>query len=370
MDLLSNVLDSAYATQVVNEYSINALMKLTSRLTNQAQIDRIRRILQSHTASLDVEIQQRAVEYNNMFGYDEVRRQVLEDMPAPQIQEESRVLGEAAPKPKPARRGKKQDQESALLDLMSDDGPSSGPSAPGGGNADLLQSILGGMDSGPGTPSSASPAPGQQKSSVSNILDLFDSPAPAAPQNNNAALLGGFGAPAPAASPAQAAAPPVLSAYSKNDLDITLQLQRTADGTINVLAKFRNTSLTEPVGSVNLQAAVPKSQKLQLQPISTSDIGPGGDAQQMMRILGAKAVSSLPPGSSDYANMCSHLCDSDSRFRMHVPALGLLRNRSTGRKLRRNSVVIIKLMIVVRDWVKLAVLFGFAYWGLVCWRGR
>lgn len=288
VDLLANVLDSAYATQVVNEYVINALMKLTSRLTNQAQIDRIRRILQSHTASLDVEIQQRSVEYDNMFAFDEVRKQVLEDMPPPQIREESRVLGEAAPKAKPARRGKKQDQETALLDLMSD-GPE--PAAQnGGGNADLLQSILGGMDSNPGS-SASSPAPGQQKSAVSNILDLFDSPSPApsAPQNNNAALLGGLGG-APAAPP-QASAPPVLSAYSKNDLDITLQLQRTADGTVNVLAKFRNTSFTDPVSNVNLQAAVPKSQKLQLQPISSSEIGPGGDAQQMMRILGTKAVS-------------------------------------------------------------------------------
>ena len=248
-----------------------------------------------------------------MFAYDEVRKQVLEDMPPPQIREESRVLGEAAPKPKPTGRRKKQDQESALLDLMGD-GPETSSPAPqaGGGNADLLQSILGGFDSTPAS-GTASPAPGQQpKSNVSNILDLFNSPSPvpqAAPQSNAASLLGDLGgAPAAPATP-QPGAPPVLSAYSKNNLEITLQLQRTADGTVNILAKFHNTSFTDGISGVNLQAAVPKSQKLQLQPISTSEIGPGRKATQMMRVLGSKAVSVAHPGRGESMLMCfSHRC--------------------------------------------------------------
>jgi AP-1 complex subunit gamma-1 len=38
---------------------------------------------------------------------------------------------------------------------------------------------------------------------------------------------------------------------------------------------------------------VPKSQKLQLLSISSTDIGQGAEATQMMRVAGCKGVSSL-----------------------------------------------------------------------------
>ena len=61
--------------------------------SDAAQIERLRRFLSNRTADLSVEIQQRAVEYTNLFGYDQIRRGVLERMPAPEIREEQRVLG-------------------------------------------------------------------------------------------------------------------------------------------------------------------------------------------------------------------------------------------------------------------------------------
>jgi len=44
--------------------------------------------------------------------------------------------------------------------------------------------------------------------------------------------------------------------------------------------------------SVSLQAAVPKTQRLQLQPISASEINVGGEATQMLRVVG---VNGPPP---------------------------------------------------------------------------
>lgn len=79
---------------------MTGLMKLTTRLTEPAQIERVRRILLGYAGDLDVEIQQRAVEYGNMFGYDKVRSGVLEKMPAPEMREMDTVMRATAQKAK------------------------------------------------------------------------------------------------------------------------------------------------------------------------------------------------------------------------------------------------------------------------------
>ena len=293
VDLLSTILTSAYATPSVKEYIITALMKLTTRINSAAEIERIRRILQSYSDSLDVEIQQRSVEYGNMFGYDEIRRGVLEKMPPPVIKEVSRVFErETVPKARAGKKtAKKQSDEEALLDLMG--GEPSEPTAPLGGapqnNMELLSGILGGD---PMLSNSSSPPPSTQ-SNLNSIMDLFNTPAVSSPapvaasQQSASSLLGGLGsAPVPPVAPA--AAPVAAQVYNKNDLQITLQLARTADSTINIIARFKNQSFTDRITSVSLQAAVPKSMKLQLQPINGSDLDPDAEATQMMRVAGNK----------------------------------------------------------------------------------
>ncbi|KAK0739665.1 adaptin N terminal region-domain-containing protein [Apiosordaria backusii] len=294
IDLFSSILNSSYATQVTTEYVITALVKLTTRFSEPAQIERVRRLLQNHQTSLDVEVQQRAVEFSNLFSYDEIRRGVLEKMPPPQIKESSRVLGEAAKKTKKAdnRKSKslKPKEEDLLFDLMGDSGPSGPSPVNGTQNADLLADILGGA-SGP-APTSSSPAPAQ--SNVASIMDLFSQgpastpppgPAAAAPPPS-AALFSVDAAPAP--QPAAAPAAPVgHPCYDNNGLNVTIQTQRNAEGMIQAVAKFRNTS-GGPLSNVGLQAAVPKSQKLQLLSISSTDVGNGAEATQMMRVAGCK----------------------------------------------------------------------------------
>lgn len=297
VDLFSSVLNSSYATQIVTEYIITSLMKLTTRFTDAAQIDRIRRILSSNNANLDVEVQQRAVEYGNLFAYDSIRKGVLEKMPPPQIKEESRVLGEATKKPGKANNRKskavKPAEQDLLFDLMGD-GPSPPSSSNANGsanNADLLADILGGDLTSPTT----SPPP--QQNNMSSIMDLFDSssappPQPQQQQQQRPApasndLFSGMTSPPPTAPSI-----PTHPCYDKNDLNITLQLQRNAEGVIQVLARFRNNSMHQSLSAVNLQAAVPKTQKLQLNAMSSPELGPGAEATQILRILGSKAVSS------------------------------------------------------------------------------
>ena len=301
IDLFSLILNSSYATQITTEYIVTALVKLSTRLSDASQVERVQRLLQAHQTSLDVEVQQRVVEYGNLFLHDEIRRGVLEKMPPPQIKEESRVLGEAAKKTKKGanRRSKlvaKPTTDQDLLDLMGDDTSSNTIASPTNGsqnNTDLLADILGGATS---PPSAASPPP--QQNNVSSIMDLFSQgPSALPPQSSSPApassgmdVLAAFGTPPPQQN-AVAAAPSGFPCYDENGLNVTLQLQRNAEGVVQVMARFRNTSGAH-LSNVGLQAAVPKTQKLQLLSISSAELGPGAEATQPMRITGSKGVSS------------------------------------------------------------------------------
>ena len=298
VDLFETILSSAYSTQVVAEYIITSAMKLTSRLKEPSQVDRIRRLLSNRTSDLSIEIQQRAVEYGNLFAYNDIRRGVLERMPPPEIREEQRVLGEATPKQKKAaakaKKPVKQTEQDILLDLMGgSDLPAADMSATLNGtqnNADLLADILGG---GPSIP----PAPTQTTSSNNNngIMDLFSSqpstnglssPSPQQTTSTSTDLFSSMST-APSQSPATAQA---HSAYEKNDMHLTLQVQRNG-GVAQVLARFRNMSNFNRFSGVGLQAAVPKSQKLQLNAVSKAEMEGGEEVTQGMRVSAVTGVS-------------------------------------------------------------------------------
>lgn len=305
VDLFTAILNSSYAGQAVKEYIITSAMKLTTRLTEPAQIERLRRLLESNNVNLDIEIQQRAVEYGNLFAYDEIRRGVLEKMPPPEIREEQRVLGEATKKRNSRVLTKKKPsqvtEQDMLLDLMGDTNmPTADVSSTLNGsqhNADLLADILGGGQSAPvsSLPQNTSSAPA---GNMASIMDLFDAPStsaapqPPAPQravdtpSND--IFAGMSSPTSQSQSAQQAQ--VHSAYNKNDLVITFQVQRSGSA-VQVLAKFRNNSNFERFTDVALQAAVPKTQKLQLQGISSSELDGGEEATQQMRIISVSGVS-------------------------------------------------------------------------------
>ena len=282
VDLVATILSSMYATQIVTEYLVTAAMKLTTRLSEPNQIERIRRLLDARSTSLDIEIQQRAVEFTHLFAYNDIRKGVLEKMPPPEIREDQRVLGEAAPKKKAPLPGwgKKsaKPQEQDLLNLTGESPTTdtfSAPRANGSSSqkpsADFLADLLG-TDS-PLTSTSTTTAP--IGSSSNGLLDLTD-PSPAAPPSD------------PFSSAPSAPSHSELRVYNKHDLQITLQLQRNPEGVVQALARFRNTSLTSDLSAISLQAAVPKTQKLQLQGISRNGLGPGEEATQAMMVAGSR----------------------------------------------------------------------------------
>lgn len=298
VDLFTTILNSAYSSQIVTEYIITSAMKLTARLKDPSQIDRIRRLLSNRSSDLSIEIQQRAVEYGNLFAYDDIRRGVLERMPPPEIREEQRVLGEATPKQKKAaakaKRPAKQTEQEMLLDLMGgSDLPAANLSATMNGtqnSADLLADILGG---GPSIPSQPS------QSNANSMMDMFSSQpstnglSSPPPQQASASndLFSSMSTPPPqTVSPLPSTQ--AHAAYDKNDISLTLQVQRNA-GVAHVLARFRNTSNFDRFSGVGLQAAVPKSQKLQLNAVSKAELEGGDEATQAMRVSAVQGVGPL-----------------------------------------------------------------------------
>ncbi len=318
VDLYTTILNSTYANQVVTEYIITSAMKLTTRMSDPAQIDRIRRLMSQRTADLNIEIQQRAVEYGNLFGYDDIRRGVLEKMPPPEIREEQRVLGQATTSAKDKRSSRtlkdkskklpKAPDQDLLLDLMGGvDVPPSGPKSPASGSnntADLLAHILGG---GTSTPAQKAASPAPRQSNSDSIMDLFGngtaangtaSQKPVQPASSSVGLFSSMASPPPQIqSPASSAPLAAQPVYNKDNLVITIQVNRGSTGgssSAQLLARFRNTSNFDRLTGVGLQAAVPKSQKLVLQAISRSVLEGGGEATQAMRVAGVSGVSYLP----------------------------------------------------------------------------
>lgn len=91
VDLFQLVLDSPYANTLIRQWTIMALAKLAIRFAEantpsaSLQQERIREILAGYSEATELEIQQRSVEFGQLFTKPEVVGGVLEHMPAPEI---------------------------------------------------------------------------------------------------------------------------------------------------------------------------------------------------------------------------------------------------------------------------------------------
>ncbi|KIP10058.1 hypothetical protein PHLGIDRAFT_125886 [Phlebiopsis gigantea 11061_1 CR5-6] len=296
VDLFVSTLESPYANYLTRQFVLTALTKVAARSTTSvAQQERIQTLLANYTTSPELEIQQRAVEFANLYNLGDIRSGVLERMPAPELKQT--VIGVVSEnKPVGSLQPSKDDN---LLgdDIPSTPAPNGVSAAPVQSNTDLLAEIFGSSsETSASTPAPTTAAP---KSTVNDILGLFDSPAPAAPATHPpaAAAPSAFSllantqshTPPPQAQPqAQAAAPRLTAypAYDKNELRISLTPQTSAlrPGVVNILARFQVTGST-PAAGLSFQAAVPKSQQLQMLPMSSPDVSPGATETQQMRVI-------------------------------------------------------------------------------------
>ncbi|KAG2356259.1 adaptin N terminal region-domain-containing protein [Suillus spraguei] len=304
LDLLLTTLDSPYANSLTRQFLMASITKLASRpTTSSPQQQRIAEVLAKYTTSPELELQQRAVEFASLFTLGDLRSGVLERMPPPELK--ATVMGVVSEnKPVGSTQGGKD------ADLLGDEIASPMPVVNGQAthnNQDLLAEIFGSSPAAPSATPGRTPSisPQPQKSSVQDILGLFDSsPSPASPAPAPSSVTSAFAAfspqpqsqapPRPSPQQQHPPAPRLTSytAYDKQELKITLTPQTSAarPGVVNIMARFQVSGSNAATG-LNFQAAVPKSQQLQMLPMSNSDIQPGTTETQQMRVM-------APPGSN------------------------------------------------------------------------
>ncbi|RGB34884.1 gamma-adaptin [Rhizophagus diaphanus] len=299
VDLFESILAGPYANQVTREYVLTALMKLTSRFTSTPVIQRIQAILERYNTSIEVEIQQRAIEYTNLFKFDNIRPAVLERIPIPESKEEtSRPTDDFS-----AGGG----GGGSLLDLDGDsiatDVKKVNASENSQNTVDILATIFG---SGPSdttdnlTPSRSNPKDdimslfntGPITTTSPNLIDNTPSANPlddlittSLPSTNENLLA--------ISPPTETNAPEQFVAYNKNGFKIGLSpfKDQNNPNILNINVTFHNVGVGSDVQNLLFQAAVPKTQRLQMQPPSSTTIAPGAIVTQTIRVANPQRVN-------------------------------------------------------------------------------
>ncbi|EAU90530.1 gamma-adaptin [Coprinopsis cinerea okayama7 len=299
IDLLISCLDSPYSNYLIRQFVLAALTKISARATtSRPEQDRVAELLAKYTTSPELELQQRAVEFASLFTLGEMRSGVLEQMPAPELK--ATVMGVVSEK-KPVGSTKATEGDLLGDDIAATPTIANGQTgASAQSNQDLLAEIFG-SSSTPAAPSTSTSPPPPQKQGIQDILGLFDStpstgpPAtPSVPPSFPPTPATATAAPPSSAfnlvsaqAPATPSAPKLTAytAYEKNGLKITLtpQTSPTKPGIVMILARFQVTGGSAATG-ITFQAAVPKSQQLQMLPMSNSTVNPGATETQQMRV--------------------------------------------------------------------------------------
>ncbi|CAO3696730.1 unnamed protein product [Rhizopus stolonifer] len=285
--LLQSIIMGPYANQVTREYVMTALMKLSSRLSENGAQTKIKELLNQHTISMEVEIQQRAVEYTNLFSYDSIRPAVLERMPIP---EPRTIIGNSSESShtaliSPVSKSKGPSDQDLLLDLMgvgtSGGAPDSSnivnqspvsvtsPQLPKTSNVDLLTDLFGG-----------SPGPDDAKNHTPKsshvLMDLLYEPQPvqASPLDSMSVFAQDL-----------QSTKPGFEAYSKNGLSVQLVPSKDVanPAILNIQTLFINNG-SQVIDQLQFQAAVPKSQRLQMNTATNNMILPNRTEKQIIRV--------------------------------------------------------------------------------------
>ncbi|KAK7074881.1 hypothetical protein SK128_020694 [Halocaridina rubra] len=316
------ILWSSQCSITTKEYALTSLMKLSARLNHE--IGSIQQVVSAFGSHLNIELQQRGIEYSQLFTkHSHMRGPLLERMPPFEGTKAGREEGKAALTngidSSPDNQALLNDlttlnnntndsyESNALLDLLGGMEPGDGdkvqptntvttgvtpivPAAPSS-NADILD-LLGGLDTGPTMPSAISNvnitvAPNQLPSNgnASFLLDglLNNSTSVTSPvtslQNFN-----NISSPV-----SQQSSIPGINAYDKNGmkLDMTFEVQESLT-TINMQATNNTGS---QVTDFLFQAAVPKSLQLQMLNPSSTTLAPSGTLSQVIKVNNPNKVA-------------------------------------------------------------------------------
>lgn len=275
IDVLEKVLTHNYSTEVSKEYAMTSLMKLTSRF--RTSVGRVKAVIDAYGGSTHVELQQRSVEYSNIFTkYENMRSALLEPMPLIEGSRSKNVLANTESSSDLLNEGKIPNGESTLaekakninntesqniLDLLDVVPPavtSANPAQPPAGGANDLLDLLGDVAT------ISNPVPPVKPTPTPNLLD--DLMGGDTTTHNNQ-MNGNDG-------------PYKLTAFDKNGLKVELTCERdNGQPNVTIINVKSSNSTATTMSDYIFQAAVPKSFQLQLQSPSGSTLPPMNDGE-------------------------------------------------------------------------------------------
>ncbi|XP_045138658.1 AP-1 complex subunit gamma-1-like isoform X2 [Portunus trituberculatus] len=337
IEIYQKILWASQCSITTKEYALTSLMKLSARLNQE--VGSIQQVVSAFGSHLNIELQQRGIEYSQLFTrHNHMRGPLLERMPPFEGVRGNGTEGEKGGIAITNGLDNSPDNQSLLNDLSSPNNNNNINSTHENNESNALLLLLGGIEPGEGDTVQAvtSPAtstinatPAPRSTVNADILDLLGlEPGPTAPSNtttstspaqlshtNNssspALLLDGLlnntssttttttagiaSLSTPTANsttlptnnfiiPQSLSQPsvPGIVAYDKNGmkLDMTFEIQDSVT-TINMLAT--NTSLAQ-VTDFLFQAAVPKSLQLQMMTPSSTSMAPSATLTQVIKV--------------------------------------------------------------------------------------
>jgi AP-1 complex subunit gamma-1 len=260
--LLEKVLANNNSSVITKEYVITGLMKLSSRFSSST--GRLKKIISVYGSSTNVELQQRSVEYSNIFtGFDHLRPGVLERMPLIEAHPHSLEAISAD-----GNEGNLLTNSADSISETSVHSLSLSPTQPSE-NGDIFGILSNGTSVGP----SSHPVKTDGNLGAVDLLDLLGDLEPnGLPVINNAAL-------------------PVVTAFNKNGLVIDFFCQRANNDESKTVINMKATNSSPfPMLDFVFQAAVPKSFQLNLEPPSGNIIPPvnSGTVTQVIDLINSQ----------------------------------------------------------------------------------
>ncbi|XP_023316872.1 AP-1 complex subunit gamma-1 isoform X9 [Trichogramma pretiosum] len=289
IDVYHKLLWSQQNSVVTKQYALLSLTKLSTRF--QRGNEKIRQIIDTFGSNLNIELQQRGIEFSQLFRkYDHLRPALLERMPPmetakPQangiigvVNGDSEVEEEKTLNVEPINTVPQSDS-SALLDLLGGTDLSSPTTVPTvistttpvstSNNNDLLD-LLGGLDLTATAPVLTIP---QQQSPP----QLFS------PANSNFLVDGLLNSSSTPISTVPDS--PSMTVFDKQGLKITFKLQRTLDNPdLLVINMAALNSSSSQINDFLFQAAVPKTFQLHMLSPSGTSLPPFGQVTQILKV--------------------------------------------------------------------------------------
>ncbi|KAL7057684.1 hypothetical protein AAHC03_016415 [Spirometra sp. Aus1] len=327
LDLLQTALTSPVSNLQTREMLVSAIMKLSVRFS-PTHLERIKGLVQLYSTNMDLELQQRAVEYTSVFNKhtESFRAGVFACMPVFEpsssfLTEGDVDIAEATDGISNGGEAQKAPVEPApadnLLLIDATAAASNGPSGDGPSGPLNHQPDVGGVKSGQGA--------GQNEFSLLDLLSDGPTAPPTAPppfasdhvdklSNDLLDLLVGNPSSTAAQQPVVPAAPPPsasvpdstvlaspMTVYDANSLRMVFEFHRSTDpldmnydsSMLQIRALTSNTG-SLPIESYEMQVAVPKSFQLQMLPASSKCLLPGQAVTPVTQTLKITNPSKLP----------------------------------------------------------------------------